>query len=435
MKGFSLHMKRYLLLYIVFLACGSYSHAQDKAYAKSVVDTLTSPFFAGRGYVQDGDWKAALYIMNAFQQANLRKLLNQDDFQQKFSMTVNTFPGKMLVKVDGKELQPGADYIVDPLSGGCALNTYIIEYADSAFLARLGKKRFKKPKHKFAIAVEEKYLEKAFQNGLFQKINALGPSAIIEVESGRLIWSVSNKAIDIPFIHIKKEKLPKTSATITLEIEEQLNDHITQNMLGYVPGSVYPDSFIFITAHYDHLGMMGDKTYFPGANDNASGTAMMLDLARYYAEPVHQPRYSVVFVAFAGEEAGLVGSHYYTQHPIIPLNKISFLINLDLMANGESGTTVVNGGIYTGLFKKLKAINDDHKYLPEVNARGKAANSDHYWFSENGVKAFFLYLLGTYPYYHDIYDTPNRPSFAGYDGAFRLIRDFVNTFGQDSKKE
>lgn len=428
-------MKRYTLLYIVCLCLAPQVYAQDKMYAKSVVDTLTSPFFAGRGYVQDGDWKAALYITHAFEQAGLRRLPEQEDFQQKFSMTVNTFPGKMLVKVDGKTLQPGADYIVDPVSGGCTLNTYIIEYADSAFLSRIGKKRFRKPKGKFAIAVDEKYLEKSFQNGLFERINSLGPSAIIEVRSSRLIWSVSSKAIDIPFIEIKKEKLPKSSATLTVEIDEQLNDHITQNVLGYVSGSEYPDSFIFITAHYDHLGMMGDKTYFPGANDNASGTAMMLDLARYYAEPAHQPRYSVVFVAFAGEEAGLVGSHYYTQHPVIPLNKISFLINLDLMANGESGTTVVNGGIYSGLFKKLKSINDSNKYLPEVNPRGKAANSDHYWFSENGVKAFFLYLLGTYPYYHDIYDTPDRPSFSGYDGAFRLIRDFVNTFGQETKKE
>jgi aminopeptidase YwaD len=74
-------------------------------------------------------------------------------------------------------------------------------------------------------------------------------------------------------------------------------------------------------------------------------------------------------------------------------------------------------------------INDSAKYLKVINKRGKAANSDHYWFSENGVRAIFVYLLGEYPYYHDIYDTADKPTLAGYDGAFRLLRDFVLNFG------
>src|SRR4030095_9120627 len=107
------------------------------------------------------------------------------------------------------------------------------------------------------------------------------------------------------------------------------------NVLGMVPGTLYPDSFIVFTAHYDHLGRMGKKALFPGANDNASGSAMIIDLARYYAQPANRPKCSLLFIAFAGEEAGLIGSRYYTENPILPLEQIKFLINLDLMGNGE----------------------------------------------------------------------------------------------------
>ena len=173
---------------------------------------------------------------------------------------------------------------------------------------------------------------------------------------------------------------------------------------------------------------MGEATYFPGANDNASGIAMLLDLARYFAKPENKPRYSIGFIAFAGEEAGLVGSKYYTDHPIVPLTNISFLMNMDLMANGQDGMMVVNGKVFPQQYDKLVNINDSTHYLKAIEKRGKAANSDHYWFSEKGVRAFFFYLLGDYPYYHDIYDTPEKPTMAGYDGAFRIIRDFAKYY-------
>ena len=73
---------------------------------------------------------------------------------------------------------------------------------------------------------------------------------------------------------------------------------------------------------------MGKDTYFPGANDNASGISLLLNLAHYYAA---NPRpYSIGFICFAGEEAGLIGSKYFTEHPLVPLKNIRFLINTDL---------------------------------------------------------------------------------------------------------
>ncbi|WP_448636180.1 M28 family peptidase [Pedobacter panaciterrae] len=77
-----------------------------------------------------------------------------------------------------------------------------------------------------------------------------------------------------------------------------------------------------ITAHYDHLGGMGNKTYFPGANDNASGISFLLSLAKYYA--ANPQPYTMAFICFAGEEAGLLGSKYFTEYPLLALQKSGF---------------------------------------------------------------------------------------------------------------
>ncbi len=188
------------------------------------------------------------------------------------------------------------------------------------------------------------------------------------------------------------------------------------------------DSFIVFTAHYDHLGKMGKETIFPGANDNASGASVLLDLANYYTNKAETGNYCYVFIAFGGEEAGLVGSKYFTEHPSFALDKIKFLINLDLLGNGEEGITVVNGRLHKKEFETLVKINDEKGYLEAVNARGKARNSDDYYFTEKDVPAFFIYTLGKNKAYHDIYDKPETLLFPEYNDLFDLLTDFVSTF-------
>jgi Zn-dependent M28 family amino/carboxypeptidase len=106
------------------------------------------------------------------------------------------------------------------------------------------------------------------------------------------------------------------------------------------------DTFIVLTAHLDHLGTMGKNVFFPGAHDNASGCAMVLNLAKYYSMRKCKPHYGLVFMFFSGEELGLLGSRFYTEHPLFPLSKIKFLINLDLMGSGDEGVQIVNSTIY-----------------------------------------------------------------------------------------
>ena len=121
----------------------------------------------------------------------------------------------------------------------------------------------------------------------------------------------------------------------------------------------------------------------------------------------------------------MVGSKYFTEHPVFELSKIKFLINLDLLGTGYEGITVVNATEFKTRFDALKQLNTDKKYLPLVKPRGKAQNSDHYWFTEKGVPSFFIYTMGGIKAYHDVYDKPQTLPLTKYKEVFRLLVDFI----------
>ena len=202
-----------------------------------------------------------------------------------------------------------------------------------------------------------------------------------------------------------------------------IRDYSSYNVIAKIPSKKKcTKKTIVFSAHYDHLGRMGLETYFPGANDNASGTAMLLSLAEHYVK--NPSDYNIVFIAFAGEEAGLVGSKYYTENPLFPIKRIKFLVNLDIMGSGEEGITAVNATLFEDQFETLQQVNSKKNYLSKIKSRGPAANSDHYWFTELGVPCFFIYTMGPNKHYHDVFDTYEELSFAEYNDLFQLLIDF-----------
>jgi Zn-dependent M28 family amino/carboxypeptidase len=236
----------------------------------------------------------------------------------------------------------------------------------------------------------------------------------------KLTWSVAPEAADYSLVLVDKKALNGPPVSFKANIENKLiKDFKAANVCAVVKGTAKPDSMIFITAHYDHLGGMGADTYFPGANDNASGVSLLLNLAKYYAQ--HPQKYSIGFILFAGEEAGLIGSKYFTENPLVPLKNIRFLTNTDLAGTGEEGITVVNATEFPAAFAMMNAVNDEGKFLVKINARGKAANSDHYFFSEKGVPAFFFYTLGGIKAYHDVFDKAATLPLNEHEHLFKLM--------------
>lgn len=357
--------------------------SQDLKLAKSVLDTLTSKAMWGRGYTNNGLTRAANYIDDQYKAYGLIPM-DGKTFRQTFSLPVNTFPGRMEVSINGKALIPGKDFIVMPESAGSTVTGRLEQKDSTVFIS---------PENKIILALKDK-----------------------------LTWSVSTKQADYTGIEVLKNRV-KHPETIKIDIENQfISDFKADNIAGIVKGTKVPDSLLVFTAHYDHLGGMGSHTFFPGANDNASGVSLLLSMARYYAK--NPAPYSMAFICFAAEEPGLLGSLHFTQHPLIDLKKIRFLINLDMVGTGETGITVVNANSYPQEFKLLNQINDSHQYLTKIHPRGAAANSDHYFFTEKGVPAFFIYTNGGIKAYHDVDDLANTLPFTEYHDLFNLFIDF-----------
>ena len=144
---------------------------------------------------------------------------------------------------------------------------------------------------------------------------------IILSAKDRLLFSVSTgfKQKSFPVFEVLKSAMPEKPKTASARIEAVFQPAMSvRNVVGFIPGTEFPDSFLVFSAHFDHLGMMGKEVIFPGANDNASGVAMMLDLARYFSQPENRPEFSMAFIAFSGEEAGLIRIRLFCESPFIP---------------------------------------------------------------------------------------------------------------------
>ena len=379
------NLKKVLIPFVfLFLVIAVPLRCQDVAQARQLVEKLSSKEFWGRGYTNNGMARAAGFIESEFKAYGLHPLFGKS-FSQDFTYPINTFPGKMQVSLNGKKLEPGRDFIISAESRGVGADVNLVQVDSIHFLNK------------------EKRIEVVLQE--------------------KLTWSASTEAKDFTSVLINGKNVSEVPARISIQVENKFNSKFrASNLGGFIRGTKKPDSLIIITAHYDHLGGLGSETYFPGANDNASGIALLLSLARHYSKNI--PEYSMAFICFAGEEAGLIGSNYFVEHTPVSLSKIRFLINLDLTGTGDEGITVVNGSVFKNEFSVLTTINDQKNYLVKIKSRGKAANSDHYWFTEKGVPSYFIYTMGGIQAYHDVYDKSETLPLTEFEDLFHLIVDF-----------
>jgi hypothetical protein len=375
----------FILLIILFFFLNSYS--QDTIYARGIIKKLCSKELLGRGYVNNGVNKAAAFISKELKTIGVLKF--GKTYSQKYEFPVNTFPGTMSVEVDGKLIVAGKHYLIEPSTKSLKMRFQLLKKDSATYDAITDKQPYN-----LTVKLKKK-----------------------------LTYSVATELSNNTVIELLKDSFPNDIKTIDVIFENKFIPNFkSQNLVGYIKGTQQPDSFIVFTAHYDHLGAMGKAAYFPGANDNASGVSVLLNLAKYYKK--NPSKYSIAFIFFSGEEAGLLGSKYYSEHPIFPLSKIKFLTNLDLLGTGDNGIMVVNATVFKEQFENLNQINSDKNYVKQIKQRGKAANSDHYWFTEKGVPSFFIYTMGGIQAYHDIYDIEKTLPLTKYIEVCKLLIDF-----------
>jgi len=412
----------------LFCNAQTQDEASIKAQLRKDIAALTDTAMHGRGYVKGGKDSASAYLQRRFAEIGLKTVARKKTYTQPYSFSVNTFPGKMELIINGTSLTAGKDFIIDAGSPTYMRDNLALKTVDMAKIPN--NEAWEKMLENSFKDRNAVYYLKNFDQG--QKILDIRKYALagqlprgcyIIPEKEKLTWDVAQDNNDAVVFYVKESAMTADSGSVSIHDQAQLlSDVQSENIVGYVPGT-FADSFVAITAHYDHLGMMGDSAMFPGASDNASGTAMMLYLAGYFA--AHPQRYSILFIAFSGEEPGLMGSKYYVKNPIVMLKRMKFLTNIDIMGDATDGVTVVNATEYPDQFALLQKVNNDNRYIPQVKSRGKAANSDHYFFSEAGVPSFFIYSNGGKGYYHDVFDKGNELSLEHVDGVAHMVIDFI----------
>lgn len=412
------------------LACALLANAQDdaalRANAHAMVDSLCAPRYQGRGYVENGDVRAAEFMQRQFQRVGLKPL--EKGWFEPFTFAVNTFPDSCKVTIDGGEYTPGVDFIVDPESGKATGRFDIVHLTPHDFegperrSVTLGVVTGKASLLDFPPTTSKDTL--ALYAAYERELMRYGP--VIRKAGGKLTWSVASTALPYPLIEISKETWPDSAAVLDIDVRNTLVPrHTARNVLGVAPAKGGSKDWLIISAHYDHLGMMGPDAMFPGANDNASGSAMLLALAEHFVK--HPARCNILFIAFAGEEIGLKGSEWCAVDRPIDLSRVKLMINLDILGTGDDGIMVVNATEQKAVYDKLVAANTRNPRLASIQQRGPACNSDHCPFMRRGVPAIFIYTLGGIAAYHDVNDKPGTLPLTEFPDLFHTLADVIGT--------
>ena len=398
-----------------------------------MIQKLSSNDFKGRGYVENGDKLSADFISTEFKNLGLIPLIRKSYFQ-KFNISVNTFPNRVTINIDGNDLVAGSDYIIESSSPSISGKFQIIKTSrsqldtdtklvslvnqagNSIILIDSRDRKNEKPDATKKIDEYVNFLKYSPQANI---------KGIIIYTTDKLTWEASPEQGIRPIITLIKDLDINSLGSIEMVIDAKfLPKYETQNVVGSIKGTSNSDSMIVVLAHYDHLGKMGNDTYFPGANDNASGVAMILNLAKHFSE--NKPNYTMVFVALSAEELGILGAKAFTDNPPIDLKKIKFLVNFDLAGTGDEGVKVVNGSVFKDKFDLLTRINKEQGLLPKVDIRGAACNSDHCLFYQKGVPCFYIYTLGGIQAYHDILDKFETLPLTEFVDYCKLMIEFFN---------
>jgi hypothetical protein len=209
------------------------------------------------------------------------------------------------------------------------------------------------------------------------------------------------------------------------------------NILAVIPGSTYPDQYYVISAHYDHLGTKDGKIFY-GADDNASGSACLLALARYFKQ--HPPKHSLILASFDAEEDGLVGSTYFVRHLPVDSSKVLLNVNMDMVSRNDKNEIYASGTHHYPFLKKyvdsIKPFTSVHVLFghdaPTEGHDDWTNQSDHYPFHK--AKIPYLYFgVEDHPDYHKPTDTFDKVDKHFYYQVCNMIRETIVVLDRQEK--
>jgi hypothetical protein len=212
---------------------------------------------------------------------------------------------------------------------------------------------------------------------------------------------------------LKPQSFPLNNVTVSMTVNISHEVKGVHNVAAYIPGQTA--EHVIIGAHYDHLGLGDEHSLAPtqigqihhGADDNASGTAGLIELARYFAgQP--RPRRGILFLAFAGEELGLLGSAYYTKNPLLPLDQAVTMLNMDMIGRIRDGKVYVNGTATGSTLDDLvNGVSKPASLKVDLSESVGYGGSDHISFAAKQVPVVFFFS-GLHGDYHKPSDTADK---------------------------
>ena len=411
------------MLTVLLALAAMQSNAQDITRYKRVVKELSSAKYQGRGYARGGANKAGYFLEKEYRKAGADEVT-----LQPFSIDINTFNGKMDMWADGRKLKAGVDFSMREYSPGVhgefpVYHVDTLNFDADAMFADLSR-----PEYANAMVCCDFWF--AYKHGkAFSRLQKEGEctnAGLIQTWTSPIKFykAYGHRVADKPIVWVTPEAIEGVKS-VRLDVDNEfLEGYGLFNVIAKVEGASHDSCYVF-TAHYDHLGNLGRKVYYAGANDNASGTAALVTLAAYYAK--NRPQYDMYFLSVSGEDANLRGSEFFVNNPLIPLESIKYLFNIDMIGdnNPVQYCEVSDEGLRGyGLFEQ---INTEKHYFQALNRGPLAANSDHYPFAVRHVPCIFIENQegDAFPYYHTNYDTWKNAVFDSYEPVFRLITDFI----------
>jgi len=463
---------------------------------KTHLTILASDEMEGRETGQEGQRKAAAYIENQFKTIGLVSPSSLKGYQQYYPYVYDSVIEADLL-IEGKKLKLNADYYIpvqycnsgkassrsvifagygiddpmysdydsidvkgrivliipgEPVNKGKSLITGTKE--NSEWSKNLNKKK-KAALDRGAAAViicdhQDEilyYLETDQKTGLYFMTREMIDSAPIPTAfiSPAIFKSITGEVSDRIFAASRASK-PLNS----FRVEKKINVSFSfkkntvnlkpSNIIGIVEGSDKKDEYVFITAHYDHIGIIGGKIY-NGADDDGSGTTAVIAMAEAFAKAKkegHGPRRTVVFMTVSGEEKGLWGSKYYSDYPVFPLDKTSADLNIDMIGRVDTERTSSDTLNYVHVVghdkisSELSIINEsvnnthtklvlDYKFDDPYDPQQIFYRSDHYNFAKKGVPVLFFFDGMLEGDYHKHTDDIEKITWSLYEKRTRLI--------------
>lgn len=424
-----------LFTILLFISTLFVTHAQDSIQAREYINQLTAPEMHGRGYAYRGDSIAANYIREQFKRLGIAPFAS-DDYYHKSSFICYAMEGPVTAQLDGETLTAWQQFSLAPYSATAHTTFNLIPVSAETVVNDDLLKAFCDKNQKI-IANSLLYIDqrKCKDKAVWKKVqwmlyrlsarNGQFPFKGFVIGTDNIpVWSfnAAHRQCDYVLAYLKGSRKIKKGCRLTLSYDNKFIIHNTQNVCAVIPGSGQSDSIVIIGGHYDHLGQMGDAVIFPGAHDNASGTAAVLDMAQYFKN--HPPRHTTIFVLFCGEEAGLLGSKQFVRDSLFDFSKVKLMLNLDLMCGGDDGFTVVNsdGANTKNFYGTLVERNNELQWVKEVKPRKNANISDHAPFIEKGMPAVFIYTMGGRTGgYHQPDDTSENASLSYYERIVKLL--------------